>query len=154
MTQPLRLNVARDSDSECRIIISFSHKASARKYYEYLKQKENSSENRKFGGLALSEYIVSMELPSDITLEFPENSSDVVLAFDDKDKAVAWEKEMILWEKRMNQTENRRSISRSLTVGGLNEKMGRPPPIGTFVIVGPPMTNRLQRSHRFFAHRF
>lgn len=137
MTQPLRLNATQISD--CRIIISFSHRASAQSYYDYLKDKENSSEIVKFEA-AVSGNQVSMNLPTDITLECPDGSKDVILAFEDEDKAEASAREMIVWEKRTNQNGNRRSISRSLTIRSLSEKLGLQVPEGVYFNARDPGT--------------
>ncbi|KAJ6099707.1 hypothetical protein N7467_001242 [Penicillium canescens] len=107
-----------------RLIVSFSYSPSAQNYKEYLEKPENSYDNHHEWNLTIAERQVSMNLPPDIAFEIPRASKDAVLAFEDEAKAMKWEENMILWEKSTNQEGTKRSISRSLTVGRLNEKLG------------------------------
>jgi hypothetical protein len=105
-----------------RITITFLHKESAKRYNDYLKN---------LGGLFYrnrscefdESNTVSMDLPPEVTAEPIPKTKDVLLTFDDDEDAMEWERAMILWEKKVNQTENQRSISRSLTVKDLDEKL-------------------------------
>jgi hypothetical protein len=120
---PLRMNA---TVSDGRVTITFSHEASATNYFKYLKNLEKPFyKNHEFKfEIAEFESMVSMNLPSEITAEPRERPKDVVLAFNDPREAVEWESEMIVWEKEANQ-ENKRRLSRSLTVEGFNKKLER-----------------------------
>lgn len=118
-TQRLRLN-AEVSDN--RLTISFSHKKSARHYYDWLKRSIFCK--ILVSDVDISEGKVSMNLPLRIKTESPNGPKDIVLAFSDVEEAILWDQHMIILEKRANQAENQRSVSRSLTVGILNEKLG------------------------------
>lgn len=119
----LRLNA---TVSAGRIIVSFSYPPSAQSYREYLEKPENTYDDKYEWRIAVLGGQLSMNLPPDITFEFPSGSKDAVLAFEDEAKAMKWEEKMILWEKMTNHKGPRRSVSRSLTVGRLNEKLGLP----------------------------
>ncbi|KAJ5263956.1 hypothetical protein N7478_011561 [Penicillium angulare] len=109
-----------------RILISFSYPPLAQFYKEYLETSENSCDDKHQWGVAISGRQVSMNLPPGITFEFPGDSKDAILVFEDETMAVKWEEKMILWEKCENQEGSKRSISRSLTVGQLIEKLSLP----------------------------
>jgi hypothetical protein len=109
-----------------RLLISFSYPPLARFYKEYLEIPENSCDDKHQWEVALSGRQVSMNLPPGITFEFPGDSKDAILVFEDETMAVKWEEKMILWEQRENQEGSKRSISRSLTVGQLIEKLSLP----------------------------
>jgi hypothetical protein len=120
-TKILRLNA---TVSDGRIIVSFSYPPSAERYKKYLEKPESSYDDNHKWRSTISGGQVSMDLPAGVTFEFPSGSKDAVLAFADEAKATIWEEKMILWEKSANQEGTKRSISRSLTVERLNEKLG------------------------------
>lgn len=64
-----------------------------------------------------------MDLPPGITYEFHSDSKDAVLVFEDESMAEKWEEKMILWKRSVYQEGPKRSISRSLTVDQVVEKL-------------------------------
>lgn len=120
LSVPLTLNA---TVSDGRITISFSHKASARYYNNYLKNLTNSFYKEHECEIAESEDEVSMKLPSGIITEPQKGPKDVVLVFNNQDEALAWESEMIVWERKSDQAEKKRLLSRSFTVESFEEKM-------------------------------
>lgn len=129
-TPILRLNAAVSGN---RLAIFFSHKKSAENYYNWL-ESSNRSEDLNCD-VDISAGMVSMDLPLGINTESPNGPNDIVLAFSNKDEATYWDQHMIIWDRRTSQAENQRSISRSLTVGTLNEKLVLRNETGTSVYV-------------------
>ncbi|KAJ5166689.1 uncharacterized protein N7482_005470 [Penicillium canariense] len=144
----LRLNATASGG---RIIIAFSYPPSAESYKEYLEKPENTYDDKHEWSVAVLEGKVSMTLPSDITFEFPSGSKDAVLAFQDEAKAIKWEEKMLIWERGTNHEGTRRSISRSLTVGRLNEKLGLP---GHIPLLGLNSTLAVTSNYAAFSYDF
>jgi hypothetical protein len=120
-SQILRLDAeATGPRDHFRLTIYFSHSESARNYYSYLQTLDSFCEEQECK-IAESEKDVSMYLPSDIIPVKEAGTNDVILVFTDEDKAKAWEEKMILWTGNV---EMKRSLSRSLTIQALNDKLG------------------------------
>jgi hypothetical protein len=141
-----KILVLNTTVSDGRIIVYFSYRPSAQSYKEYLEKPENSYDDKHEWRVTISGKQVSMNLPPGIAFTIPSGSKDAVLAFEDEAKAEKWEERMILWEKRMNQEGAKRSISRTLTVGHLNEKLGLPGQTGG-VLVRPAISNKFVSLH-------
>ena len=141
MTSPiLRLDaeVAGPHDHP-RLTIYFSHPASAESYHNYL-QNLGSFCAEQDCKIAESGEEVSMYLPSDITPVIVNRGRDVILVFEDEDKAMAWEEKMILWTGRKEQKLN---LSRSFTVQAFNDKLGLPNQISGYEAkIFSPVTNQ------------
>lgn len=108
-----------------RLHISFSYLPAAQIYKEYLQKPENSYNDEHEWEVAISATEVSMNLPSDISVGFPGGSKNTVLTFEDEAKAKEWEGKMVLWEQRANQAKETLSISQSMTIERLSERLGK-----------------------------
>jgi transposase len=108
--------------SDGRITVTFSRKAAAADFNNYLKCLNNDFYDEQVCELAELGAQVSLNLPSGIVTEPQRRPKDVDLIFDSAQDAEAWEKKMILWNQKLPEA-NKRRLSRDLTFEKLNENI-------------------------------
>ena len=95
---PLRVGATVGS----QMTITFSQRASAQKYNDYLKTLGDSFYEAQQCGYSASKNAVFMSLPPAIATTSPspgDESNSVTLTFEDRAKAIAGEQKMILWKR-------------------------------------------------------
>ncbi|KAE8556603.1 hypothetical protein TMatcc_003984 [Talaromyces marneffei ATCC 18224] len=94
---PLRVGVTVDGS---RMTITFSQRACAQRYNDYLTRLEDSIYEIQECGFSASRNAVFMILPPEITTTppSPDNPKNSTLILEDKAKAITWGQKMILWK--------------------------------------------------------
>src|SRR4051794_20730852 len=94
---PFRVGATVDGS---RMTITFSQKACAQQYNDYLKTLGDLFYETQQCGFSASQNAVFMSLPPEITAAppSPDEPNSVTLTFKDKAEATTWEQEMILWK--------------------------------------------------------
>lgn len=121
-----KILIVNSTVSDGRVFVSFSYPPLAQPYKEYLERPENSYDDKHEWRVAISGRQVSIDLPPGISYEFPSDSKNAILVFEDETAAVKWEEKMILWEKSTEQESPKQTISRSLIVGQVAKKLSLP----------------------------
>lgn len=96
---PLRVGATVDGS---RMTITFSQRACAQKYNDYLKTLGGRFNETQQCESSASQSAVVMNVPPEVTIASPSLDDDpnsVTLIFENEAEAIAWEQEMILWKR-------------------------------------------------------